>query len=149
MMSGHSRKRPLAAILIGSAVGVTVALMLAFGIHQFDHQPADLHARLHQAVPLDPQESQFLEIKEREFARRRQQIEGRLQTANEQLATAIARDPRWSPDVEAATRYVEQAAADLQRATLVHIFEMRSGLKPEHRATYDTVLVNALRHGTR
>nr|MBU5857139.1 NAD+ synthetase [Vibrio cholerae O1] len=39
--------------------------------------------------------------------------------------------------------------ADLQRATLVHGFEMRAGLKPEHRAAYDAVLIEALRRGPR
>lgn len=42
----------------------------------------------------------------------------------------------------------EGAAADLQRATLVHVFEMRAGLKPEHRPAYDRVLVDALRRGS-
>jgi hypothetical protein len=47
--------------------------------------------------------------------------------ANNRLADAIAHTPSWSPQVEAATRDVEKAAADLQRATLVHVFEMRAG----------------------
>lgn len=50
--------------------------------------------------------------------------------------------------MEEATREVERAAADLQRATLVHVFEMRAGLKPEHRAAYDRVLVDALKRGS-
>jgi hypothetical protein len=51
-------------------------------------------------------------------------------------------------EMEEATREVERAAADLQRATLVHVFEMRAGLKPEHRAAYDRVLVDALKRGS-
>ena len=87
-------------------------------------------------------------MKEQAFAQRRREIETRLRTANGQLADAIAKNPTWSPEVEAATQEVERAAADLQRATLVHVFEMRAGLKPEHRPAYDRVLVDALRRGS-
>lgn len=149
MRSRYQRTKLLGPTVIGAAIGILVALAIAFGVHRLHHQPTDLHEMLHEAVPLDPQERQFLDIKEREFQWHRQQIEARLQAANEQLADAIARDPQWNPQVEAATQQEEKAAADLQRATLVHVFEMRAGLKPEHRAAYDKVLVDALRHGTK
>ncbi len=103
---------------------------------------------LHEAVPLDANEREILELKEEAFAQRRREIEMRLRAANGKLADAIARNPNWSPEVEAAIQEVERAAGDLQRATLVHVFEMRAGLKPEHRPAYDHVLVDALRRGS-
>ncbi|MBB3105082.1 hypothetical protein FHR87_003516 [Azomonas macrocytogenes] len=112
------------------------------------HPRSDLHEMLHEAVPLDAQEQKILDAQERAFIQRRSMIEMHMQTANRQLSEAITNHPGWTPAVEAAMQHVEQAAADLQRETLVHIFEMRAGLKPEHRAAYDHVLIEALRHGS-
>jgi hypothetical protein len=133
----------------GAFIGVALATGLATAWDAARHRDSDLHERLHHAVPLDAEEQAALDAKERAFAERRAAIEGNLQMANNRLADAIAATPSWSPQVEAATRDVEKAAADLQRATLVHVFEMRAGLKPEHRAAYDGVLIEALRRGPR
>jgi len=135
--------------LFGAVIGIGGAAGLAFLWHGPAHRDSDLHQMLHQAVPLDAQEQAALDAKERAFAKRRAEIENQLRAANAHLAEAIAANPSWSPQVEAATRQVEQAAANLQRETLVHVFEMRAGLKPEHRATYDQVLIGALKRGSR
>lgn len=149
-MTTHGSGGRLAiASVFGALIGMVVAGGLALGWHATRHPPSALHERLHEAVPLDARERATLDAKERTFAARRAEIEAQLQQANERLADAIATDPRWSPQVEAATRQVERAAGDLQRASLVHIFEMRAGLEPQHRAAYDKVLLEALRHGTR
>ncbi|NOW45124.1 hypothetical protein FHW96_001279 [Novosphingobium sp. SG751A] len=144
-----SSGRLMLSTIAGALIGVIVATGLATAWDAAGHRDSDLHQRLHHAVPLDAQEQVTLDAKERAFAERRKAIEVDLQMANGRLADAIARTPSWSPQVEAATRDVEKAAADLQRATLVHVFEMRAGLKPEHRAAYDAVLIEALRRGPR
>jgi len=141
--------RLIVSTLVGGLIGVAGAAALAVAWNATQQGDSALHEKLHQAVPLDPQEQVALDAKERAFAARRAEIEARLRGANAHLAEAIAANPSWSPQVEAATREVEHAAADLQRATLVHVFEMRDGLKPEHRPGYDKVLVDALRRGSR
>lgn len=135
------------SVLVGTLAGVLVAVGI-LAVHHAGLPPeTDLHTMLHRAVPLDSNEAEILDAREKAFLARRAEIEARLRVANGQLADAIARNPAWSPDVEAATKEVEAAAADLQRATLVHVFEMRAGLKPEHRPAYDKVLIEALRRG--
>ncbi|WP_301447269.1 periplasmic heavy metal sensor [Comamonas sp.] len=147
MMANRLRRFALATIA-GALVGVLVAGAVVMVRHSAPRAETDLHEMLHRAVPLDANEKQILETKEQAFAQRRQDIEKRLRAANGQLADAISSNPSWSPEVEAAIREVEKAAGDLQRATLVHVFEMRAGLKPEHRPAYDNVLVEALRRGS-
>jgi nickel and cobalt resistance protein CnrR len=147
-MAGSSGRLILSTVF-GAIIGIGGAAALAFIWHGPTHEDSDLHRMLHEAVPLDGREQAVLDEKERAFAARRGEIETQLRAANANLASAIASDPRWSPKVEAATRQVEQAAANLQRATLVHVFEMRDGLDPEHRAAYDKVLIDALRRGSR
>lgn len=141
-------RRLLIANVVGTLTGVVIAAAVLAIRHSLNHPPSDLHELLHEAVPLEANEKKILEAKELEFGDRRREIEKRLRVANGQLAQAIARNPSWSPEVEAAIQQVERAAGDLQRATLVHAFEMRAGLKPEHRAAYDAVLVDALQRGS-
>lgn len=141
------RARMIISTVGGASIGVAIALVLATAMDTARHRDSDLHKKLHHAVPLDPQEQVVLDAKEKAFSQRRLAIEADLQRANGRLADAIARSPNWTPQVEAATRDVEKAAADLQRATLVHVFEMRAGLKPEHRPAYDAVLIGTLRQG--
>ncbi len=145
----NSRTRRLSvSTLIGALLGVAIAATWLYISHRHDAGHTDLHEILHEAVPLDANEREILQLKEDAFAQRRRDIETRLRAANGKLADAIARNPSWTPEVEAATQDVERAAGDLQRATLVHVFEMRAGLKPEHRPAYDRALVDALRRGS-
>jgi hypothetical protein len=113
------------------------------------HSEGDLHSFLHATIKLDPAEDGRLGAKEAAYDARRREIEERLRAANAQLAEAIEIDPRWSPKVEAASREVEAAAGDLQRTTLVHVFEMRDGLDAPHRAAYDRALLDALKRGAK
>lgn len=138
-----------AAALAGGVMGAVAAMAGGWALTSLRPSPPDLHTLLHQRVPLDAAEEGRLDQKEHVFEARRAAIEDRLKTANGRLAAAIHADPRWSPEVEAATKEVEAAAADLQRTTLVHIFEMRDGLDPNHRQAYDEVLIAALKRGAR
>lgn len=144
MAIGTLMRLPLATIA-GAIIGVVCALAIGWIWHSLNPGHSDLHERLHAVVPLDDSEKQILQAKEQLFATRRGEIEARLRIANRQLADAIAADPKWNPQVERASREVERAAGDLQRITLEHVFEMREGLKPEHRPAYDKALLEALR----
>lgn len=147
MMKARTRRLSLST-LVGALLGIAVAAAGVYLSQEREDRHPDLHEMLHAAVPLDVNEKEILELKEVAFAQRRREIETRLRIANGKLADSIAKNPNWTPEVEAATQEVERAAGDLQRATLVHVFEMRAGLKPEHRAAYDRVLVDALRRGS-
>jgi hypothetical protein len=137
------------SVVAGALVGIALAGIIFLTHELRNHRDSDLHTLLHRVVTLAPAEQAALDAKEQAFVARRAEIENQLRQANVHLADAISADPRWSPQVEAASRQVEQAAADLQRATLLHIFEMRAALAPQHRAAYDKVLIDALRHGSR
>ncbi len=147
MMTPRIRRLSIST-LAGALAGVLIAGAIVMVRHTSPRPETDLHEMLHQAVPLDTNEKQILDAKERAFDERRAEIEGRLRVANGQLADAISKNPSWSPEVESAIQQVERAAGDLQRATLIHVFEMRAGLKPEHRPAYDRVLIEALRRGS-
>lgn len=139
----------LVAMLVAGAVGAVAGTGAIWALHTAHPEPADLHSLLHKVVPLDAAEETRLDAKEREYTAHREAIEARMKAANARLASAIHADPRWSPEVEAVTKEVEAAAAELQRVTLEHVFEMREGLDPGHRAAYDKALIDALDRGAK
>lgn len=138
---------------VGAAIAGAVGAVVVSGAHwllQSAHPaPMDLHQELHEQVPLSPQEQARLQQREDAYQARRKAIEQRVKAANGRLARAIALQPGWTPEVEAASRDVESAAADLERATLQHVVEMREGLDPKHRPAYDAALVKALSDGAK
>ena len=139
----------IAATLLGGIAGAIIAAGTDRLFHILHPPAGDLHTLLHRDVPLSAAEEERLKAKEDAYTQRRQGIEQRFMAANGRLAAAIESNPRWSPDVEAATREVESAAAELQRATLEHVFETREGLDPDHRPAYDQALVSALKRGAK
>lgn len=140
-------------LIIAAAVAGATGAVIVSGAHwmlQSTHgAPSDLHQELHEEVPLTAQEKQRLVQREDAYIARRAAIEQRVKVANGRLARAIALQPGWTPEVEAASRDVETAAADLERATLQHVVEMREGLDPQHRPAYDAALVKALSDGAK
>jgi hypothetical protein len=140
---------PWAAAIAAGAVGALLATGALWVARTMNPPATDLHELLHERVPLNADERARLDAKEREYYRKRAAIEDRIKVANTHLATAIETDPRWSQAVEAASAEVESAAADLQRITLEHVFEMREGLDEEHRRAYDDALIAALQRGAR
>jgi len=140
-------------MIVGAAVAGAVGAVLVSTAHwalQSAHPKAmDLHQELHEMVPLSAQERQRLEAREEAYQARRAAIEQRVKAANGRLARAIALQPGWTPEVEAASKDVEAAAAELERATLQHVVEMREGLDAQHRPAYDAALVKALSDGAK
>ena len=54
-----------------------------------------------------------------------------MRQANQELAAAIAKSKGYSPEVAAAVEKVHQHMGELQKASLEHLFEMRTVLTPE------------------
>jgi len=134
----------VAAVVLGGAVG---AVASSWALQRADHHGQNLHDVVHERFDLTPAEHDRLDAAERLYAARRAAIESRIREANRALAEAIRSTPELSPEVLRASGAVEAAAAELQRVTLQHIFEMRDALDPAHRAEYDRVLVTALTRG--
>ena len=64
--------------------------------------------------------------------------------ANRELAAAIAASDGDTPQVQAAVDHFHAAMGDLQKATITHVFEMRSVLTPAQAEVFDAAVVEAL-----
>lgn len=92
---------------------------------------ADAHDWLHKELRVTPAQHKALEPIEAHYAERERAFREKMRQANQELAAAIAKSKGYSPEVAAAVEKVHQHMGELQKASLEHLFEMRTVLTPE------------------
>ncbi len=123
----------LAGVLIGRSIS--------------DHrpqQPSALHELLHEELNLDPRQLARIEDIETQFAARRRALEFELRADNARLAAAIEAEHQYGPRVAGEIDRSRRTMGDLQQQTLLHIFAMRSVLRPDQAEKFDRAVVTAL-----
>ena len=140
----NNRSRYLLVILI--AFGAALAGVYVGRSYIVQHPPveSELHQLLHEKLDLDSDQETKIEALEAQFAIQRQALELELRADNARLAQAIQTERGYGPQVSAAIDRSHQAMGELQKATLEHIFAMRSVLRPEQAAQFDDAVVKAL-----
>ena len=103
-----------------------------------------LHALLHDGLDLTAEQERRAEAAEARFAARRRVLEAEIRRANAELAQAIRESERYGPEVQAAIEHFHRAMGDLQKETVLHVFEMRAMLSPEQAAEFDDEVARAL-----
>lgn len=129
----------LAALASGAATWASATWILR------DRQPPSLHSVVHEQLDLNPDQDRRLNAIEADFTPRRTTLEAEIRAANRELAAAIAASQGDTPEVQAAVDHFHTAMGDLQKATLAHIFEMRSVLTPAQAEVFDAAVADALR----
>lgn len=126
---------------LAAIIGVVV------GRHFVEPAPqpgTELHAVLHDQLRLDPAQEQRLHALEEAFAVRRRALELEMRAENARLAEAITAEHGNGPRVAAAVDASHRTMGELQKETLVHIFAMRSLLRPDQAAKFDAAVTKAL-----
>ena len=104
------------------------------GLHEFVHEQLDLTAD--QEEQLDRLEERYdIENTQRELAVRR---------ANAALAAAMDSEHEYGPEVSAAIDQVHTSMGELQKATVQHVFAMRSILDEDQRREFDQQVARSL-----
>ena len=110
-----------------------------------ERQPPSLHSVVHEQLDLSAEQDRQLDAIEARFATRRPALEAEVRVANRELAAAIAASDGDTPQVQAAVDHFHAAMGDLQKATITHVFEMRSVLTPAQAEVFDEAVVDSLR----
>ncbi len=135
-------------LLLISVIAFAAAFAGVFAGRALLHQPAnpgaELHALLHNDMALDAAQRARLKTIESEFAARKSAIEAEMRDDNHRLSVAIEAEHGYGPRVSAAIDASHTAMGRLQKATLEHVFAMRSILKPEQTARFDAAVAKAL-----
>lgn len=145
-MSPYSNRRSQFALAMVLAFGA--AMGGAFIGRTFINAPppveSELHQVLHEQLNLDAAQDAKVDAIEAQYAIRKQALELELRSDNARLAAAIEAEHGYGPQVSAAVDRSHSAMGELQKATLEHIFAMRSVLRPDQVGKFDTAIVKAL-----
>lgn len=118
-----------------AAVAAVAALSSFCTLHWVARHPpvasSDAHDWLHKELRVTEAQREQLKPIEMRYAEREQVLRERMRAANRHLAAAIAKGKGYSPEVAAAVEQVHQHMGELQKASLEHLFEMRTVLTPE------------------
>ena len=98
---------------------------------------------------LSAEQDRRLDVIEGRFAARRPALEAEVRAANRELAEAIAASKGDSAEVRAAVDHFHDAMGALQKATIAHVFEMRSVLTPDQAQVFDKEIAGALTQESR
>jgi len=85
-----------------------------------------------------------LEAMEDKFAVKRHTLELSLRAANGRLATAMEEEHEFGPKVASAVEDVHGRMGEVQKATIAHVFEMRSLLTSDQQSIFDRHVSDAL-----
>jgi Spy/CpxP family protein refolding chaperone len=90
--------------------------------------PLDAHAWLHRELELTPAQHEALQPIEDRFAGRQHELTEQLRAANRHLAQTMGEDKAFTPRVAAAVETIHHRMGDLQKASIEHVFDMRTVL---------------------
>ena len=121
----------LAGLLVAVAVVASLSCALTSRCWPRVLPQPDFHHWVHQQLNLTPEQDKALDAQEESFAARKKLLNEEIQQANVELATVMQQDKEYSPRVVAAVEKIHHAQSDLEKATLEHIFAMKSVLTPE------------------
>ena len=142
MSSATRRTLVLAAVVFLAALA---GVLIGRGISdRVPEQPSALHELLHGELGLDANQLRQIEQIESDFAVRRLALEAEIRAENARLAAAIQTERGYGPRVTAEIERSHRIMGELQKATLEHIFAMRTVLRPDQVEKFDRAVVKAL-----
>jgi Spy/CpxP family protein refolding chaperone len=146
-MTNGWRSIALTIVLAAFAAGGGAWLCASYVVRH--HASSSLHEMVHKHLELRPEQARRLDDIEARYAIDRARLEGEIRAANRELAAAIQKGHKDSPEVEAAIDHLHMAMGALQKATIAHVFDMRAVLDPQQAKTFDAEVVSSLTAGDR
>lgn len=139
----HPRVKPVAFLALVAAVAASATWVTEAGLRR-TRAPEDAHAWVHRQLDITPAQEQAIEAVEHRFTLRKRDLMERIRLGNMELGQAMLEAKAQSPQVAAAVRSIHAAQAELQQATIDHVFEMRSELRPDQYDKLLNLTANAL-----
>lgn len=140
-----SRWRGLASTILLPLIAAFIGVWAGANYFERDRAPKpSLHEMIHDRFDLTAEQDARLDAIEKRFATERERLQSELRAANAELATAIRAERKNGPQVAAAIDHFHGAMGRLQKATVAHVFAMRSVLTPAQAAEFDRTVVEAL-----
>lgn len=123
--------------LLAVAIVAVVACVITNHCLREKRSGWNAHSLIHDQLDLTPEQIRIIEESEVRFANTKRILIERIQAANKELADALVSERKQSPRVADAISKIHQSQAELQQATIDHVFEMGAALRPDQ---YDKLL---------
>lgn len=133
-------------IVIAILLALAAGFLGAYAARQWNvaQPPTGLHDFVHDELDLTGDQIEKLSELESRFVTERTQLELGLRKANAQLARAINQEHRYGPEVSVAIDQVHARMGALQKATVQHVFAIRSLLDQKQREQFDEQISRSL-----
>lgn len=142
-MKAGLRNLLLTIVLVVIAAGAGAWICARYVVIHHAQGPS-LHDMVHKDLDLTPEQSRRLEAIEKNYTVERTRLEDEVRAANRELALAIEKGEKDSPEVSAAIDHLHMAMGALQKATIAHVFDMRAVLTPAQAKKFDAEVTAAL-----
>ena len=86
---------------------------------------------LHTELKSTSTQNKKLDIIDENFSNKKKQLQAALDTANRKLGETIITERAFTPPVEKSVEMIHHAMADLQKASIEHLFDMKEVLEPD------------------
>lgn len=114
------------------------------GQDRADQSNVDMHSFFHDQLGIEGEPNAQLAEIEHRYNDRRQDLEVIIREANRELADVIMNTSTYSPEVQQVIDKIHTAMGQLQKATVEHLFEMRTVLTDEQNQRFQQLITDAL-----
>ncbi len=110
------------------------------------NKAAHSHVNFHEMLKLTPDQQDRLIPIEEKYAEQKAFYENQIRLANRELGDIMKKEKAYTAEVQAAVEKVHAAMGELQKVTLIHLFDMRNLLDEEQARVLDNFVADAM-HG--
>jgi Spy/CpxP family protein refolding chaperone len=114
-----------------------------YGLSHASHR-TNLDQLLHSRLDLTDAQNRHIAALETKFAKRREDLEAQMRSADRDLAAIITTQHVYNDEARHATDRFHRAMRALQDATILHVLAMRAVLTPQQAKAFDATVRQSL-----
>ncbi|WP_339864581.1 periplasmic heavy metal sensor [Paremcibacter congregatus] len=126
-------------------------IIIGYFIGSYFHQDyvrdmENSHPSFHEMLNLTQDQREKLVPLEKKFSEEKIFYENQIRVANMELGDIMNKEKSYTPEVQAAVEKVHTAMGQLQKVTIIHLFDMRALLNEKQAKIFDDYVADVM-HG--
>tara|TARA_R110002073_G_scaffold303165_3_gene471398 strand:+ start:9024 stop:9458 length:435 start_codon:yes stop_codon:yes gene_type:complete len=126
---------------------ITIGYFIGSYFHQdYVRDMKNSHPSFHEMLNLTQDQREKLVPLEKKFSEEKIFYENQIRVANMELGDIMNKEKSYTPEVQAAVEKVHTAMGQLQKVTIIHLFDMRALLNEKQAKIFDDYVADVM-HG--
>lgn len=126
---------------------ITIGYFIGGYFHQdYVRNMENSHPSFHEMLNLTQEQREKLVPLEKKFSEEKIFYENQIRVANMELGDIMNKEKSYTPEVQAAVEKVHTAMGQLQKVTIIHLFDMRALLNEKQAKIFDDYVADVM-HG--